>query len=375
VTREVSIVQQVLPQYRLPFFEGLRANLAEDDIRLRLLHGQTGDGSGSKGDERELSWAEPVNSRRLSLPRGRPLVWQPVARTTRGSDLVVLEHAGRNLGTWPLLCWGVRGGRPRVAFWGHGTNLQADRGSALTEPAKRWASRRAHWWFAYTEGSAERVVAHGFPRDRITVVNNTVETPRLHDPPERAPLTCVYVGALYPLKRISFLLEAGARLAELVPGFRLIVLGSGEDRSLVERVEPTAPWLDFRGATFDDAKAEILAASSLTLMPGLVGLAIVDAFAYGCPLVTTDQPFHSPEVEYLRDGENGVMLPRQSTPSEYAEAVAAVLRDHERLGRLREGCARSAQELSMTSMVERFADGVRTALEAQPVRARGQRHL
>ena len=366
MTREVTIVQQVLPQYRVPFFAGLRETLAEDDIRLRLLHGKGRGSVAAKGDERDLPWAEPLPSREVRLPFGHSLVWQPAHRAARDSDLVVMEHAVRHLAVWPFLSMRRAGRGPMLAFWGHGANLQATSFPAnASEPVKRWASRRADWWFAYTEGSAERVAAHGFPRERITVVNNTVEAVRLDDGAERAPLTCVYVGALYPLKRISFLLEAGARLAELVPGFRLVVLGSGEDRPLVERVAPAAPWLDFRGPTFDAAKAEILATSSLTLMPGLVGLAIVDAFAYGCPMVTTDQPFHSPEMEYLRDDENGVMLPRQTTPGEYAEAVARLLQDPQRLTRLRDGCARSAQELSMTSMVQRFARGVRQALETR----------
>jgi glycosyltransferase involved in cell wall biosynthesis len=369
----VSIVQQVLPQYRVTFFDGLRQNLAADDIRLRLLHGHSGPGSGTKGDERELAWAEPSTVRIVPMPGGRSIVWQPVGRATRTSDLVVLEYAGRHLGTWPLLARRAQR-QPRVAFWGHGANLQATRTDMASEAIKRWASRRADWWFAYTEGSADRVAAHGFPRERITVVNNTIETHPHADPPEREPLTCVYVGALYDLKRIEFLLEAGFRLAELVPGFRLLVLGGGTERHLVEDAARRAPWLDFRGPTFDEEKARALASSALMLMPGLVGLAIVDAFAFGCPLVTTDQAFHSPEVEYLRDGENGVMLPRHTTPTEYAQAVARLLRDPEGLVRLRAGCARSAQELSMTSMIQRFGHGVRQALEGTSSRSAGRRH-
>jgi len=272
-----------------------------------------------------------------------------------------------------LLVWRTHD-RPRVAFWGHGENLQARPTDLASEAVKRWASRRADWWFAYTQGSADRVAAHGFPRERITVVNNTVEVRPLAQPPKRRALTCAYVGALYDLKRIGFLLEAGSVLAQLIPGFSLVVLGGGKERHLVEEVARRAPWLDFRGPTFDDEKGTALASSALMLMPGLVGLAIVDAFAFGCPLVTTDQAFHSPEVEYLRDGENGVMLPRETTPTEYAEAVAALLREPERLLKLREGCERSAQELSMTSMIQRFGDGVRLALEAPSTRTSGALH-
>ena len=80
-------------------------------------------------------------------------------------------------------------------------------------------------------------------------------------------------------------------------------------------------------------------------MPGLVGLAVVDSFAAGCPLVTVDLDLHSPEIEYLRDGVNGVCLPGGTGPAAYAEAVADLLDDPARLEVLREGCREAADDL------------------------------
>ena len=348
--------------YRVPFFEQLRARLDDQRIELRLLHGPPRSGIGSTEDQATLDWAEEVRVVRWPLMKGRAATWQSVLRQTWGADLVIVEHAAKHLANLPLLWGEMTHTGPRLAFWGHGANLQARRRESRVERTKWWAARRAHWWFAYTQGSADRVAASGFPGSRITVVNNTVEVMALAEPPAREPHTCVYVGALYAHKRIDFLLEAGAHLAAMVPEFRLVVLGTGPDRPLVEAALQGSPWLDYRGATFADDKAAVLAKASLMLMPGLVGLAIVDGFVYGCPLVTTDQPFHSPEVEYLRDQINGVRLPETSTPEQYAIAVAALLDDPTRLATLREGCARSASELSMSAMVERFADGVLQAL-------------
>src|SRR6266536_4368128 len=53
-------------------------------------------------------------------------------------------------------------------------NLQRARRGA--EAVKRVASRLPHWWFAYTEGSRARVEALGFSPERITVVQNAVDT-------------------------------------------------------------------------------------------------------------------------------------------------------------------------------------------------------
>ena len=98
-------------------------------------------------------------------------------------------------------------------------------------------------------------------------------------------------------------------------------------------------------------------------MPGLVGLAIVDSFATGCPLVTVDLPSHSPEVEYLEDGVNGVLPPRRHrAPVQYGEHVAGLLGDPAALQRLRDGCAVSAATYTVDAMVERYAEGVLAAL-------------
>ena len=42
-----------------------------------------------------------------------------------------------------------------------------------------------------------------------------------------------------------------------------------------------------------------LSRANLMLIPGLVGLAVVDSFAAQCPVVTTDFRGHSPEFEYI----------------------------------------------------------------------------
>ena len=100
----------------------------------------------------------------------------------------------------------------------------------------------------------------------------------------------------------------------------------------------------------------------MVLMPGLVGLAIIDSFVAGLPIVTTDLDYHSPEIEYLHSGSNGVMVREAEDPGAYAEAVCTLLQNPATLQQLRDGCVESAQHYSMTQMVERFANGVKEAL-------------
>ena len=102
------------------------------------------------------------------------------------------------------------------------------------------------------------------------------------------------------------------------------------------------------------------------LLPGVVGLSVLDAFAMEVPLVTIELSGHGPEIDYLRDGENGLKLPAGTGPQGYAEAVAALLSDGARYERLKEGCRSAAQVYTLEAMVGRFADGVLEALRSSP---------
>lgn len=224
------------------------------------------------------------------------------------------------------------------------------------------------WWFAYTKGSAKAVTSTGFPSAQVTIVQNAVQTLDYKSMAiAREPLHCVFIGGLSLPKRIDFLLETGRYLAHTLPGFNLTIVGDGPLRHVVEEEADASPWLTYAGPRFGREKAEVLASSQLTLMPGLVGLAIVDAFAAGTPIVTTAVDFHSPEIEYLQTGINGVLLPQQCSAEGYARAVASLLRDPDALSRLRDGCRQSAQDITMERMVDNFAQGILDALKHHQV--------
>ena len=66
-----------------------------------------------------------------------------------------------------------------MAFWGHAKNFQSGRPTGLPERIKRAYSTRADHWFAYTRRSRAVLQQLGFPADRITTVQNAIDTARL----------------------------------------------------------------------------------------------------------------------------------------------------------------------------------------------------
>lgn len=371
--RVVTVVQRRLPHYRVPLFEQLRERLAVDGYRLRLLHGDPTPQEALKNDSGSIAWAEHLPT--LYALGGR-ICWQPFMSAAAGSDLIIVTQENKLLANLPALVH--RRSRPLLAFWGHGRNMQATRPDSMAEKFKRWTTNRVDWWFAYTELSSTFVQNDGFPSDRITVLNNSIDTAGLRADVEAArglppqslreqlglgagPLA-VFIGSLYAEKRIQFLLDTARRLSSLLPGFQLAIAGEGPDRSLVEAAQKEGPHVRYLGSVRGARKAQLLAASDVMLNPGLVGLGILDAFIAGLPLLTTDCGLHSPEIAYLASGQNGVMT--ADDIQSFTSTAMEVLQDADYRLRLCEGARRSGREYSIERMAERFADGIDRCLES-----------
>jgi glycosyltransferase involved in cell wall biosynthesis len=366
----ILIIQEHMPAFRVPFYERLRGLLAERGVRLRLVYAPNQRNTFLKGG---LSWAEPVPIRWIG-----PLGWQPALGKCRGCDLVIIQQETKYALNPVLQAWSACGG-PKVAYWGHGKNFQKAAESGIGGFIKGFLAKRVDWWFAYNDLSARVVAGLGFPIDRITSVGNAVDTAGMRhrlaelDPSEvealreahhiRSQNVAVFTGGLYQSKRIGFLLEAAAGIRSEIPDFELIIIGDGPERAKVTEAARQHPWIHDIGPKDDHGKVPFWAMAKLLLMPGLVGLVVVDSFALGVPLVTTDFPFHSPEIDYLKDGVNGCIVPCGDDPNAYADAVAGLLRDPARIASLKQGAIRSAELHTIDTMARSFADGVLRCLD------------
>ena len=374
--RIVVIVQRVLPHYRVAFFSRLSRCLRVCGVRLRVVYGQELPGTVPRSVHPGEDWAQFV-ANRYWTPGGVEMVWQNCSRFVRSADLVIVEQANRLLVNYLFLML-RKFGRLRVAYWGHGRNLQSAARSSVRERLKLGILTEVDWWFAYTRLSAGIVSAAGYPSERITVVDNSIDTgefkqaieavtqQQLEAIRERLGLGAgpvgLYCGGMYPDKHLSFLLEAAERLHDELGNFSLVVIGSGPDLGVVEYAAVRHPWIHYIGPRYGIERAVYFGLGDVMLMPGLVGLAIVDCFVAGLPMFTTDIPIHSPEIAYLENGRNGVMT--SYSVEDYVASVVAYLKDADRMNRLRDGCRLSAGRYTLESMVEKFCEGVLACLDS-----------
>ena len=371
----VIVFQRYLTHYRTSFFEQAAIQLGRADIHLSLVHGHPDAVSETKKDSASIPGTDMVAARSIKVS-GIQGVWLPTPRHLPAPDLVVLPQESKLLANYYWLCRRLLGG-PKVAFWGHGVNFQSDSPLGWKERWKRMMLGRVDWWFAYTERTRNVLIAEGYPNQRITVLNNAIDTTRFRADLEavttrqlaelRAKVGAVdtapvglFCGSLYPDKRLDFLVAAAERIRTMLPDFQLIVIGDGPDREQVLELIVDKPWIHATGALYGSDKATWFRLAGVVLNPGLVGLNVLDAFCAGLPLVTTREARHSPEIAYLENGINGSIVSGEIP--EYATAVVDLLKDPASYDAMCRNALAGASRYTQDNMVQQFCGGIEQCL-------------
>ena len=318
---------------------------------------------------RDLLW--PLAGQRTAWLRG-------TRRVLRDRfDVIICQETVHNLTTWVIALLGTIIGY-RFVLHGHFYgNTHKERGRLdIRAWARRMLRRRARAFLAYTERGRDALIESGVSPHRTFVTNNTLDTERLvrlADGVSSDDLSRIrhrlgigddpvllMVGRLLPEKRVDLLLDALPRLQEEVPGVSLLVIGDGIERQRLETQAQGLSRVHFLGAIYDEAElAPYLGASDLLVIPGRIGLTCVHGFTAGLPSVTAsaDVVHQSPEYDYIRDGENGVLVSELNAGA-FAERICEVLQDKEKLAALSIAARQTARNLGMGRMVDEFVRGI-----------------
>jgi L-malate glycosyltransferase len=372
--KQVLIIEAQIKRYRLPFYQQLADALREADIQLRVGYSDPPSSETGKKDtcDLPLDYGMKVEGYWL-LPE--KLLLQPLFRAAITADLVVIDQGNRFLLNYFLLPLSRMGLR-RVAFWGLGQNRQ-DGQLPLSEWYRRKTLSWVSWWFAYTQGTARYLVANGVTSSKITAVDNAVDTSEIREQVSRisvedrsalrrslgihasAPVG-IFCGMLDKVKNVPFLIASGKMIQARIPDFHLIVVGGGPEQSSVQDVARGLPWIHLTGPRFGREKSELIAISDAFLMPGRVGLVILDAFAAGLPLLSMRLKIHGPEMEYLEEGINGLIS--EPTVPAFADMATSLLLNRGALDRLKVGARESGAKYTIENMVANFREGIRQCL-------------
>lgn len=371
--RRVAIIHPWMPQYRIAFFTELKENLIKQGVDLDIFYGTTPPEWDARQDNVHPTIAKNLNTQFIKIGKRNISIKSLALLRDQRYDLIILEQAIRNIETYQLLL--NRGTREKIAFWGHGKTYTKSK-NMLEEKFKYKLTKMGVWFFGYTEEGVDTMVAEGFSASRTTVVQNSIDTTELSehlDAVSQSEIdsftskhdltrghTALHLGGIDSAKRIEFLLEAGALISKSDPHFRLVFVGAGDQADVVDRWQEDTHWVQRIGPTFGMNKAIALKSSDFMLNPGRVGLIAVDSLTSGRPIVTTQWPYHAPEISYLKN--QYTMIQTANTVEAVAAEVRHLIQSPNILTQLQRACLSEANQYSASSMAERFAAGIKKAL-------------
>ena len=279
-------------------------------------------------------------------------VRQALASEPGGARLVLgaagIATSRRPRGPWVSLTWKaealVRARHPRLAarslLWLHGAELTRDR-SELGQRLRARTLASTDVFLAVSPLATGLLPDH--LRERVQLVGPPIVTPRdvsrrrdgAGSRPAVAPdvIRLVSVGRADPRKGHDSAIQVAAALARDV-AVRLDVVGPGPDLRRLRQLAGAAarPGLEIRvrGQVPEAEKHQLYAdADALLFLPRTeageyegLGLVVLEAAAHGCPAVVQDCGGSRYGVV---PGRTGFVLPEGTQPSEYANAVRALM--------------------------------------------------
>ena len=250
--------------------------------------------------------------------------------------------------------------RRKMVWWGQGRDL-AHPDAVLKNVAYGAEHALCDSIILYAE-HLKKYVARRFHR-KVFVANNTLAVTYSGLPPGRqgqgstliqhsTRKNIICMGRFQKRKRVDQLVAAIQLLNR--PDIGLILVGP-DTEGVLEGVN--GPNIYKLGPIYDDQRFDLLSAADVYCLPGAVGLSIVDAFHCGLPFVT-EEGDESAEIAYLKQGENGFIVPRGDV-TELSRRLLLLL-DNDDL-RIRFSKA-ARQEVSINASIERLCEGFELAL-------------
>ncbi len=323
---KVVLVHRVLPHWRIPVFRRLASRPGIDFV---ALHGsdfpgtKTVNGSDLTGFDHEEMWtlrlvSKVTAEREITFPLWPTLPWHLV----RERPDVILAEGGSNLPSAFLLIACALLLRVPVVWWSLGEIPHPgppSRSQRLFRVLVRFLERRCTAYLGYSSLAGDYFRRCGYPAERCFVAVNCVDTDavnaRLPEARRAAPAlreklalegkrVLLFVGALAPYKRVEDLISVYARLRERHPDLRLLIVGGGPHRTVLEAHARAVGADDtiFTGEVVEGV-GPYFELGDVLVLPGLGGLAISEAMTHGLPIVATLAD--GCELDLIEDGRSG----------------------------------------------------------------------
>ncbi len=192
----------------------------------------------------------------------------------------------------------------------------------LLNPVIKFYFRRAEIILGYSNFAKDFFHQQGVPPQKIVVAGNTVRLKKHLDFQQKHAnaagalkkklglenkFVFLAVGGLEKAKRFDLLIKVFQQLQKKEPQIALVFVGAGPEQQRLQKLAGDNPNCHFAGAHFEDVGLYFMLANMFVL-PGLGGLAINEAMAYGLPVIAA--PADGTELDTITEGKTGFLINR-----------------------------------------------------------------
>lgn len=355
---KLVLIQRVLPIYREPLFEELRSQSEAAGFDFELWVSLPDRAFMSRGTAGSLNWAKVLPVIPLFGKAG--IEWQifPFSKIL-AADVVIVPDNLRVLSNMAVLL--IRSlFRKKTICWGHGVNFQPSALSKILSSLRIFLLKRSSAYLLYTEHCLEPMLRQGFKRESIHFAQNAIDSKEASDlHPEHPEVMafreanglgqkpCIaFLGSWYASKNPGRILEIGEHIRKRIPDAQMLVIGGGDGLHVLRSIE--VPWLSLLGPLHGRDKYVALSTCQCLAITGLAGLNVLDAMAVKLPVVVSNRDDHSPEISFVKNKFNGLIV--GDTSKDIADACVSLLENNELWSRLSHGAAETARDLTIEKM-------------------------
>jgi glycosyltransferase involved in cell wall biosynthesis len=320
---KVLLVQPVFPHYRESLFSNL---LTSPKVSVHILCG-SGSGELSESTFRSAKLKKTLKNFKFTI-FGFSFIYQigllKEFRNIAPSHVIIGGPDFHFVSSFVLILYcSLFFRKVKLSYWTHGIPAKK---SSITKRIIKQIYIRAFRIFSY--GSEGKIEIEKFlgnnNNEKIVPIGNCLNDMDYPDASfkknnhSKGQLNILFVGRLNVNKRCDLLVEAISLLRSSRINFQCSIVGNGEQyKTINAKVEHLG--LSNNVKLFGEIKGEELKLhllnADILVLPGKVGLSVVQGLAYGLPLISTSKKIHSPEFELVEDKINGFLFDEMNANS------------------------------------------------------------
>jgi glycosyltransferase involved in cell wall biosynthesis len=239
--------------------------------------------------------------------------------------------------------------------------------TTVTAPSKHTLEQHTSLNFFSQAGKAVIPNSHGFSAANLPWETSTGKEELAEGSWQEYSL--LYLGRLETSKGIDLLCRAFAEIAPELPYLYLDVAGSGSREAALREQYASTPQIRFHGHVAGESKEALIARSLILVMPSIwqevFGISIVEAYAYGKPVLAT-RIGGIPEL--VRDGETGFLV-EPGNIEDWQRVIRRIVANPEEVNVMSSACREAARAYTLEAVASAYLHAYEAGFKSAAISA------